>query len=340
MSRSRIASVDLAEQREEQERRAAEARRVERETRKARAERAAQQYFAERADEADRQTLRLRARVAELESILDRGLRRNPRIDLAGLRAQYAQPAPDLSTVGWRATPPDWARYAPAPPSLLGRVVGSARYQQDLATAKAAYEEARAEYERSEAERQRRFTEARSRYAAQIAQERLRVDEHNRSVDAFAAALLRREPEAVSRYLEMVLDAVPLPRDFPASADVSWPVVRFALPSRSVVPAVRAVRYDQVDDELRELPRQPEEVAALHRRVVAEVTLLCLRDLFGADPGLDTVTFRGLVDGTEVVEVRTRRGPVERVLSGRLPAEDALSALSELDGVEQLRWAS
>ena len=79
---------------------------------------------------------------------------------------------------------------------------------------------------------------------------------------------------------------------------------------------------------------------ALYRQVVAQLALLCLRDLFAADPGLELISFHGLVRGTVLVAVTTARGPVERVLARGLPAPAALSALSALDGAAELRWAS
>ncbi|HEV7655971.1 MAG TPA: hypothetical protein VGP36_14745 [Mycobacteriales bacterium] len=337
MSRSRIASVEHAEWRQEHERAAAEARRAERASRKARLERATQQYLAERAAEAERRTRRVDAQVTELRTVLEHGLRHNPRIDLAALREQFAQPAPDLSSVGWRPFPPDWSRYEPSTPSVLGRVVSGARHQQQLAAARTRYEKALVDYERAEHDRQRRFADARARYAAQVAEERLRVDEHNRSVDAFASALRRREPDAVDRHLAMVLDAVPLPEDFPHRVEVGGSVARFELPDPSVVPSVRGFRYDQATDELVEIWRPAEEVAELYRLVLAQVALLCLRDVFAADPGLESVTFHGAVRGERLVAVRTRREPLERALARDLrPVE----ALSTLDSEAELRWAS
>jgi hypothetical protein len=90
-------------------------------------------------------------------------------------------------------------------------------------------------------------------------------------------------------------------------------------------------------DELWELPRPAGEVDELYREVVAQLALLCLRDLFAADPGLDVISFHGLVHGTELVGVTTGRGPVERMLARELPAPEVLSAL---DGEVELRWAS
>jgi restriction system protein len=345
MARSRTASAEYAQRRKELEAEAAEARRAERALRKQRTEEAARQYFADRAAEADRRSRSVAGRVAELRTLLERGLRRNPRIDLAGLRAEFSQPAPDLGAVGWRAVPPEWSRYEP-PPSVVGRLAGGARYRQQLAAARAAYEAAKADYERAEAERQLRFDEARRRYVTELAEERRRVEEHNRRVDGFVAALRGREPAAVTRYLEMVLEAVPLPASFPRAAEASWPAgrpgpaVRFALPGPEVVPAVREVRYHRPTDELRELPRPAEEVAALHRSVLAQVVLLCLRDLFAADPGLEAVTFAGHVRGVDVVRVDTRRPAVEALAGIELPPDAALSTLSILDPAAELRWAS
>jgi len=120
----------------------------------------------------------------------------------------------------------------------------------------------------------------------------------------------------------------------------SWPVVRFELPGPEVVPAVREVRYHRPTDELRELPRPVAEIAALHRSVLAQVVLLCLRDLFAADLGLEAVTFAGHVRGVDVVRVDTRRAAVEALAATDLPQDAALSTLSVLDPAAELRWAS
>jgi len=346
MARSRIASVEYAQRRKQLEAEAAEARRARRAAQKWQAQQAAQQYFADRVAEADRRTRALVDRVTELRTVLERGLRRSPRIDLAGMRTEFSQPAPDLGSVGWRPTPPDWSRYAPPPPSVVDRLAGNARYRRQLAGAQAAYEAAMAEYERAEYGRQLRIEQARRRYATRVAEERRRVEEHNRRVDAFVAALHRREHGAVARFLGMVLDAEPLPVSFPRSTEVSWPagtswpVVRFALPGPEVVPAAAAVRYHRPTDELRELPRPADEVAALHRSVLAQVVLLCLRDLFVADARLDAVTFVGQVGAVEVIRADTRRPAVEALAGLDLPPDAALATLSVLDPAAELRWAS
>lgn len=342
MGRSRIASVEYAQRLKELQHAAAEARRAERAARKEQAERAERQYFADRAAAADRRSRALADRVAELSSVLERGRQRNPRIDLAALRAEFRPPAPDLGSVGWRAVPPDWSRFQPPAPSVLDRLAGGTRYRQQVAAARVRYEAARAEYERAEAERQLRFDEARRRYATQLAEERHRVETHNRAVEAFAGALRRREPDAVCRYLALVLDALPLPEPFPRAVEVlpaaeGRPVVRVELPGPEVVPPVAAVRYDRARDELREVPRPAAEISALHRSVVSQVVLLCLRDVFAADPGLSGVTLIGHIRGAQVVRIDSGRAAAEAMLARPEPAE---AALSTLDGGTELRRAS
>lgn len=330
MASSRTASVEFELRRQEQEQAAAETRRELRTLRKAAAERATAQYHADRATDAERRTRDLADRVAELCGLLDRGLRRPAGIDLDGLRREAVLPPLDLTRVGWAAAPPDWGRYSPVPPSAVGRLLDRGRYQRSVAAARAAYDEAVAGHARAEADRQRRFTEARERHRGQVAAARRRVADHNRAVDAFAAALRDRHPEAICHHLELVLDAVPLPRRFPRGVTVGWdgdrPGVRFTLPDPEVVPGASGIRYDRDDDELHVLPRPYEEAAELYRLVLGQVTLLCLRDAFAADPGLEAVRFDGEVGGRTLVSARVRRSTVDE-LDLRHATPDQLGAL-------------
>ena len=262
------------------------------------------------------------------------------------MRAEFTQPAPDLGSVGWRAIPPDWSRYEPPPPSVVGRLAGNARYRQQLADARAAYEAAMAEYERAEAERQRRFDEARRRYVTRLAEERRRVEEHNRSRGRVRRGAASAGAGAVARYLGMVLDAGAVPAAFPRSAEVSWPAGASGRWSGSSCPARRWCRRP---------PRsattaRPTSCASCRGRPTrsrrctgrwwprscccACGTCSC------ADPGLDAVTFVGQVRGVEVIRVDTRRAAVEVLAGLDLPPDAALATLSILDPAAELRWAS
>jgi restriction system protein len=176
----------------------------------------------------------------------------------------------------------------------------------------------------------RRFADARARHRAAVAAARREVEEHNLAVDDFLVALADRHPDAVCHYLELALQGILLPPSFPRGGEVRWsgdrPAVRIPLPGPDVVPVAAAVRYDQGDDELHVLPRPAEEVTELYRLVLGQVVLLCLRDLFGADPGLRAVALTGEVRGRVLVSVRVERAAFAE-LDLRSASLDQLGAL-------------
>lgn len=331
MATSRTASVEYEKRRQEHEQAAVDQRRQLRALRRAADERATAQYYADRAADAARLTRELDDRVAELTGLLARGLRRPARVDLAALRRAAVLPPLDLTSVGWAPVPPDPARFTPpAPPGLSRLAGGGARHRRAVAEAQEAYDRAVAEHERAAAARQRRFDEARQRHRDQVTAARREVEDHNRAVDEFAAAVADREPVAVGHHLELVLDAVPLPRYFPRGAAVDRsadrPAVRVELPGPEVVPTAVGVRYDRDADELHVQPRSHEDAAELYRLVLGQVVLLCLRDAFDADPGLAAVALSGAVRGRCLVSVQVERAAFAE-LDLRSASLDQLRAL-------------
>jgi restriction system protein len=266
---------------------------------------ARQRYLASRAADAEQRTRELDDRVEQLRTVLTRGLSRPARIGPAQLHRRAKTPPLDLGSLARPAPAPDWAQFAPQEPSALGRLFGGgARYEQKSSEARGAFDAAQAEHGRAETERQRRVAAARSGHAARAAQLQREVDDHNRSVDALLARARARAQGAVEWYLNTVLAAVPLPADFPRTAEVTYSphgeqaVVRFELPGPAVVPATRAVQYVQTKDEQRELARPAKETGELYRLVVSQVALLCLRDVFQADPAVRAIAFNGHVWAT------------------------------------------
>jgi restriction system protein len=265
---------------------------------------AKQQYVASRAAEAEQLSREVDERVEQLRTVLTRGLSRSARIGPAQLRRRVAAPALDLGALAYPLSPPDWSQFAPPAPSTLGRMFAGARYEQKLSEARQAFEAAHARHAQAETERQRQVANARAAHAAQVAELQKQVDEHNRTVDAALGRAQARDQDAVEWCLSLVLAAVPLPSDFPRTAEVTYrprgeqTVVRFELPGPAVVPATRAVQYVQTKDEMRELARPPKETGELYRLVVSQVALLCLRDVFQADPAVNSVAFNGHVWAT------------------------------------------
>ena len=66
---------------------------------------------------------------------------------------------------------------------------------------------------------------------------------------------------------------------------------------------IRGVQFIQTKDEQRELPRPPKKTGELYRLVVSQVALLCLRDVFDADPAIQAVAFNGHVWATNPATV-------------------------------------
>jgi restriction system protein len=298
-------AAEFERQQRQYEREVERARKAAEAAQKAADREARQRYIAGRAAEADRRTRELDARIEQLRTVLTRGLPRLARIGPAQLHRRDAPPRLDLGPLAQPLPPPDWSRFAPPQPSAIGRVFGGGtRYEQKLAVARREFDSAQAQHAQAEAERQGRVAEARRSHAAQVAKLKQELDEHNRSVDMLLARAQAREQDAVEWYLGLVLAAVPLPTDFPRTAEVTYSprgeqaVVRFELPGPGVVPAIRAVQYVQTKDEQRELARPAKETGELYRLVVSQVALLCLRDVFGADPAINSVSFNGHVWAT------------------------------------------
>lgn len=128
------------------------------------------------------------------------------------------------------------------------------------------------------------------------------IAEHNRHVEQLADAYRVRDQRAVESFLGLVLSQLPLPADFPRRAEITYSlqqekaVVRMQLPSNEAVPTVRGYKYIQTRDEIQPVPRPAQEASELYGLLVAQIALLALRDLFGADSQLASIGFNGHVD--------------------------------------------
>lgn len=260
----------------------------------------------DRRENAARRTVEIEERVDGLGSLLVRGLDRSARIDFDRLRQRATTRPVDLGLDAAPLRPPDWTVYVPAAPGLMSRAFGgAARHRRDLGVAGEAFTRDQANHAAAERDRQQRVARARAAHAVVVEDERSTVAAHNHAVDEWFGAVTARERAAVERYLGLVVDQLPLPADFPRSAEVAYSsqgeqaVVRIELPGPGVVPEIRAIQYVQSKDEDKEVPRPAREIGEIYRLVVSQVTLLCLRDLFDADPAIDSVSVGGHVHATD-----------------------------------------
>jgi restriction system protein len=272
---------------------------------KAAAKAARDAHIADQVARAQRETDEVDARVAELGSLLSRGLARSARIDMSRRRRHLVVPPLVLGALAEPAPPPRWESYAPPEPGLLGRAFGGeARFAQRRAAAREAFATATAEHARAEEEREAALLSARRRDAEAVARQEAEVATANARLEEWITAFAARTRGAVEGYLAEVLGAVPLPADFPRHAEVTFgaddehAVIRFELPGKSVVPGFRSVSYVRTRDELIRKERPARECASLYRSVVSQSTLLVLRDVFDADAALRKVSVNGHVSTT------------------------------------------
>ena len=170
-----------------------------------------------------------------------------------------------------------------------------------MQAAESEFAQAQQSWEYAEAERQRRVAAARADHArrAQVYEEQLRA--YNAALDWEHAGLIERDHQAVERYLNRILAALPLPNGFPRQADVYFDVqaeqagIKLQLPGQEVAPTVRQYQYIAARDEEKVIARPIRETADLYRSVISQVALLAIRDVFAADPRLESVAFNGRV---------------------------------------------
>ncbi|MER5845288.1 restriction endonuclease [Streptomyces prasinus] len=288
-------------QRQQQRQLEVEARRRRQETQQARAyqRRAAQSHREYRQAEALRRTGELDAQVASLQGLLASGCQA-PAFRVSSLmRAEEVQPfAP-----GPLAQPvpiPDFHQY-----QTQGGWTASRRAQ--------AQAEARTRFERdwqaaqaAEAHRQQQLASYQREYQQWADAQLAEVRRHNAGVVAVTEGVRRRDPDSVVEHFSAVLYAsTAWPEGFPRQVAAAYDsaarqlVLDWELPTYSIVPEVKSVRYMSGADQYKENPRPVGQRRALYREVLAQCMLLVLHELFAADElgALESVALNGFVDG-------------------------------------------
>jgi restriction system protein len=283
MAKVRGGQADWQRQRQAIAREAERARKEAERARVAAEKEAKRQYAEGRAADVERRNRALELTLEGLNTLLSSKLRRSARIDLAAYRAMPTVGPLDLGHDASPVKVPAWEQFAPRPPNALSRIVGgAARYERELDIARDGYEHAVRDAERMEVERQQRVIEAREEHSARVAQARIDAHRRNEAITALVRGIAERKKDDVEEYLRQVLKQLPLPKDFPHEADLTFnprteqAVVRFGLPSREVVPTVASYKYLSTKDEVRDTARAKNEVNALYRSVISQVALLCV----------------------------------------------------------------
>lgn len=264
-----------------------------------------QQHIADCQAQVELLNRRLDERIAELESILRRGLTRSSRLDLRSLCRVDPPPSLDLGEHAHPVPQSDWEQFRPPEPGVLGGLFGGRnRYAKQMADAKEAFAQAERKRDAAENRRQAWVREQRAAHAARVRPHQAEVEAHNVEIVAWQEGCAARHRESVERYLSAVSERVPLPQDLPRVAEIAYSprgeqvVARVELPGTDVVPLVARHSYVVSKDEHRETARPKTQVAQLYRSIVSQIALLYLRDLFDADPVLQIVDVNAHVHAT------------------------------------------
>lgn len=307
---------------------------------------AKQRYRAAREAEIRKKNTRLEQRVTQLNAILVNGLYRSAVIDLAAEISRPNVAALDLGALATPVAAPSWDQFAPRPPGVLSRMVGgSARYERSVADAEARHQQAVHEAERREVERQRRVVTMRQEHAAQVDKAEQEWRRRTEIVNAQVQGIATRDKASVEEYLKQVLRRVPLPKDLPHEVDVTFnpraeqAIVRIELPPHNIVPTVATYKYLSTKDEERTTARPKADVQSQYRRIISQVALLCVRDVFDGDPALQSV---GLNGHTHAVNPATGEQEFPCLISMDVaredfPADDNLSKVTPEACVRHLK---
>jgi restriction system protein len=290
-------AAEQAERRKEQERKARER------------EQAAADALS-RDNEAVAKTRAIERRVDELETMLRASLSRDPRIELGSLRRHVAITPPDLGVLAVPQAPPDWADFEPDPPRGFGRMFGGQqRHEAALQQSRDSFARAQREHQRRESERQLQISAARQAHERKVAEAEDEATAHNAVIDTMAAGLRDGERHAVSEYCEIVLRRSPYPSGFPAERDAGYVpessllAVQWYLPPVDVVPEHKSFRHIKARKVVEPTTRPVAEIRQIYQRIIAQIALRTLREVFDSDPGglISTIVFNGLVRAVDPV---------------------------------------
>ncbi|WP_433515150.1 restriction endonuclease [Nonomuraea sp. CA-143628] len=292
-----------AAQRREAERRAREAAKRAREKEQERQ----RQHLEKQQAATEQKSAKVAKRIEELDQVLLVSLHLRP---LAFDQMKVVAPAMqfDAGRLGVPEPPPDWAAYAPLPPSGLSKFFSSqSRYDRRLQEARGRFDSAVAQQQKREKQRLRELSAARTAHDRQTAAVTSQVAADNAKLDRLREEFDDGQPEAVEWFTARVLERSTYPKGFPRLYQVAYRpenhdlVVEFELPPQSVIPDVRAYKYVKVRDAIDPVPRPQTEVKQRYAKLLACVALRTLHEIFAATPGriVEAIVFNGRLHTTD-----------------------------------------
>ncbi|MGD9751604.1 MAG: restriction endonuclease [Acidimicrobiia bacterium] len=244
-----------------------------------------------RAEHAAALQAELDEQVEELSRLLADSLAVDDFVDPNRMKEPW-QPAPfNPGPLGQATSAPDPDRYRPAPLGGLAKLVPGATAKQAAReqAAQHAFQVDVARWQQAEKQRVQQLQAAQVAYERWLAQERQRVAQQHAEIDAFVAALLAKQPDAVCQYFDLVLDGSVWPDGFPQSFVLAYDPassllgVDYTLPAMDIVPTVKTYKYVKTRDEITTTERPVTARRSLYTQVVTQAALRILHEVFESD---------------------------------------------------------
>lgn len=303
-------------------------------------------YAEERTREAAEDTAQIERQVQVLQGVLTATLGVDDYLDLETLKRPPTYAVFDPHAVGAPPSPPQESDFAVEAPSVLGRVFAGSKHAARAEQRHAEYQKALQDYGVAAQRHSQQIDQARRRHDADVARQ---VEEHRQHVEQVSAlqrGLAARQPEAVVRYLDLVLEAAEYPDGFPHAWRLAYTAatghlaIEYEFPPVDVVPTEKAYRYVKAADTITPTVRPLTQVRSLYAEVIRQTALRVVHEVLEADRGgaIRTVVFNGYVDSIDpatgrpvhpcLVALATSR---QRFLEVDLARIDTVACLAHLE---------
>ena len=183
---------------------------------------------------------------------------------------------------------------------------------------------------------EKKYTEAikiaQDQYQAAIKAHKSSVDEFEQKkaqrsieVDNFRSNYFAGDPEAISAYINMVLERSQYPEDFPQNFRIAYVpeskelAIDYELPTVSIVPEVSEYKYVKSKDSISKVMRKAADIKSIYEDIISGTCLRTIHEIFESDRGkyIEIVIFSGYINtvdpatGSDIkpylVSVRTTR---------------------------------
>ncbi len=252
------------------------------------------------------QNQELEEQVARLRLLLADTLQVNDVLDFEVLKDAAPLPTFEPGPLAHPTPTPDPATFKPPPLTWLQSKVPGAKAKHTTAwkQGERAYEAAVGAWQEAERQRTNGLEAAHAEHERTLAEVQARLDRQHAEVEAFRAAFLAGEREAVLEYFHLVLERSSYPDDFPQQFKLAYIphnqelVVEYELPGYDVVPAMRSFTYVQRSDSVTQSKRPDKERRELYKTVVSQVAIRTLHEIYEADipRHVESIVFNGYVD--------------------------------------------